>query len=160
MAPALASKTLEGVGVPPVGCTFMPSISPLTALPLISTYSSSCPMARECATFQGSQSRAVSPRQVCLLWELGWPGVPLSVHPLPWPLSLGMLGVLAGLLPCPTLVRATINLAICCPNSVVASPESVATAALALFLSWIPSFLLSTLHVATINCKLEVPRML
>ena len=57
MAPSLASKTLEGVRVPPVGCTFTPSISPLTALPLISTYSSPCPMASRCAVVQGSLSK-------------------------------------------------------------------------------------------------------
>ena len=48
-------------------------------------------------------SEVVCPRLVLLLWELGQPGVLLSVCPLPWPLCLGLLGVLAGLLPCPAL---------------------------------------------------------
>ena len=57
MAPALASKTLEIVGVPPVGCTFMPNISPMTALPLISSYGNPCTMASRCAVVWGSLSK-------------------------------------------------------------------------------------------------------
>ena len=45
--------------------------------------------------------KAVCPIPVCLLWELGQPGVLLSVCPLPQPLCLGLFGALAGLLPCP-----------------------------------------------------------
>ena len=47
------------------------------------------------------QSGLVCPRPVWSLWELGWPGVPLSVHPSHGlSLSLwGYLGALAGLLP-------------------------------------------------------------
>ena len=90
------------------------------------------------------QSGAVCLRLVWQLWELGQPGVPLSAHPLPQALSLGLLGALAWLLPCPALVRTAISLAICCLNSVAPSPESVATTALALTLSQISSFLLFT----------------
>ena len=46
-------------------------------------------------------SRAVSPRLVQPLWDLGQPAVSLSVCPLPLPLSLGLFGALAGLPPCP-----------------------------------------------------------
>ena len=136
------------VGVPPVGHTFMLSIIPVTALPLISTYSSPCPTASSVLW-----SGEVCPGLVWPLWELGQPGVSLSAHPLQWPLSLGLLGALAGLLPCPTLLNAAINFAICCPNSLVPSPESVTTAALALTLSQISSFLLSAFCTATINCE-------
>ena len=52
----------------------------------------------------------VCPRLVWLLWELEQPGVLLSVCPLPQPLCLGLFGVLAGLLPCPALVRTASNL--------------------------------------------------
>ena len=109
MAPALTSKTLEKVGVPPVGCTFVPSISPVTALPLISTYGNPCPMASRCVVVWGS------PRLVWLLWELWQLGITLSAHPLLWPLSLALLGAQAGLLPYPALVRAAISLAILLP---------------------------------------------
>ena len=85
-------------------------------------------------------SRMVCPRPFWPLWELGQPGVPLSACPLPWPLPLGLLGALAGLLPCPALARAAISLPICFPTSVVCFPEFVATTALALTLSWISSF--------------------
>ena len=47
-------KHLKELGVPPVGCTLMPSISPLTVLPLISTYGSHCPVASWCAAIWGS----------------------------------------------------------------------------------------------------------
>ena len=57
MAPAQAYKTLEGGGVLPVGCTSMPGISPLTVLPLISTYGSPCPMASWCAVVWVSLSK-------------------------------------------------------------------------------------------------------
>ena len=50
------------------------------------------------------------------------------------------MGVLEGLLPCPALVRAAMILLICRPCSAVPSPESVASMALALTLSWISSF--------------------
>ena len=148
MAPALASKTLEGLGVPPVVCTLMPSISPLTALPLISITIAPVPW-----PVGVLQSRAVCPRLVWLLWELGQLGVHLSAFPLPQPLSPGLLWVLAVLLPCPTLVRAAINLPICCPNSVVPSPELVATAALALtfFLDLIFAF-----HLMGGNHQLQI----
>ena len=96
-------------------------------------------------------TKAVWPRPVWLLWELGWPGVLLSVHPLPWPLCLGLFGALAGLLPCPALVRVAINLAIWYPNSVVLSTGSVVTADLALTLLWASSFSLSALWAAIIN---------
>ena len=150
MAPALASKTLES-WVPPVGCTFMPSINPLTALPFTSTYGNPCPMASRCAVVWGTLSKT----SLAIEGAGAASSTPVYTS-LPWPLSLGLLWALAGLLPCPALVRAAISLAICCPNSVTLSPESVATAALALTLSWISSFSLSTFQVATINCEYEV----
>ena len=67
-----------------------------------------CAMASRYAVGQ-----VVCPRPVWQLWELGQPGVYLSVCPLPWPL----FWALVGLLPCPALVRAAINLAIWFPNS-------------------------------------------
>ena len=97
------------------------------------------------------QAEAVSPRPVLPLWELGQPGVFLSICPLPWPLCLGLFGVLVGLLPCPALVRAAINLAIWFPNSVVPSTSSVVIADLALTSSWASSYLLSALQAAIIS---------
>ena len=46
------------VGIPPVGCIFMPSIMPRTALPLISTYGNPCPMASRWAAVWGGLSKA------------------------------------------------------------------------------------------------------
>ena len=90
--------------------------------------------------------KVVCPRPVWPLWELGQPGVFPSVHPLPWPLCLGLFGALVGLLPCCTLVRAVINLVIWFLNSVVPATGSVVTVDLALTLSWASSFSLSTLQ--------------
>ena len=56
------------------------------------------------------QVEVVWSRPVWPLWELGWLEVVLSVLPLPWPLCLGLFGVLPGLLSCPALVRAAISL--------------------------------------------------
>ena len=67
----------------------------------------------------------------------GRPGVFLSICPLPWPLCLGLFGVLTGLLPCPAHVRVAINMAIWFPNSVVSSTGSVVMADLTLTLSWL-----------------------
>ena len=97
------------------------------------------------------QPMVVCPRLVWPLWELGQPGVLLSICPLPWHLCLGPFGALAGLLPCPTLVRVAISLAIWCPNSMVPSPGSVVMAALDLTLSQVSSFYLSALQVAIVN---------
>ena len=57
MAPALASKALDRVWVPAVGCTFMSSISPLAVVSLVSTYGSPCPMASKCAVVCGNLSK-------------------------------------------------------------------------------------------------------
>ena len=97
------------------------------------------------------QSGLVCPRPVWSLWELGWPGVPLSVHP-----SHGLspsLGLFGGTGWAAALIRAAISLAICCSNSVVLSPGSVVMAALGLTLSCISSFLLSAFQATTINCE-------
>ena len=91
------------------------------------------------------QTGVVCPRPVWPLWELGWPGVLLSIHPLPQPLCLGLFGVLAGLLPSPALVRAAISLASHVPNSVVPSTGSVVMSGLALTLSRASSFSLPAL---------------
>ena len=97
------------------------------------------------------QPEAACPRPVQLLWELGQPGVLLSIHPFPLPVCLGPFGALAGLLPCPTLVRVSINLAVWCPNSVVHSTGSVVTADLALTLSWASLFSPSALRATIIS---------
>ena len=140
MAPALASKTLEGVGVPTVGCTFMPSISPLTTLPLISTYGSPCPLASRYASARDGLSKT-SP-------AIMGAGVAGSIPVCASPTMASLPGAAWGTswaAALPYLVRAAINLAICCPNSVVPSPELVTTAALALNLSGISLFSLSDL---------------
>ena len=80
----------------------------------------------------------VWPRPVCPLWELWWVGVFLSIHPLPWPLCLGLFGALAGQLPYSALIRVAINLTIWLPNSLELSTTSVAAADLALTMSWPP----------------------
>ena len=83
MAQVLAPKALGRVGVFPVGCTFTPSISPLAVLPLVSTYCSPCPMACRCTLVWGSLSKTS-----LAVMGAGVARVPLSVCPLPWPLSL------------------------------------------------------------------------
>ena len=62
-------------------------------------------------------TEVVCPRPVWPLWELGQPGLFLSICSLPQPLCLGLFGALVGWLPCSSLVRAAINLAIWFPNS-------------------------------------------
>ena len=57
MTPALTSKALERVGVPPVGCAFLPIIRPLVVLSLVATYCSSCPMDSRYAAAWGSLSK-------------------------------------------------------------------------------------------------------
>ena len=78
------------------------------------------------------QMEVVWPRPVQPLWELGWNGVFLFVHPLPWPLCLGLLGALAGWLPCSAMVKAAISLAIWSPSSFEPEATSVVAADLAL----------------------------
>ena len=63
------------------------------------------------------QVEVLWPRPVQPLWELGCTAVFLSIHPLPWPLCLGLFGAVAGQVPCSALVRAAINLAIWSPSS-------------------------------------------
>ena len=96
-------------------------------------------------------AEVVCPRLVQPLWELGRPRVLLSICPLPWPLCLGLFGALAGLLPCPALVRMAINLVIWYPNSIVPSTGSVVMTDLALTLLWSSSFSLSALQAAVIS---------
>ena len=88
-------------------------------------------------------AETVWPRSVWPLWELGWVGVLLSACPLPWPLSLGLLGALAGQVPWSALVKAAINLTIWCPSSLQPVATSVEAADLALTLSLVSSILLS-----------------
>ena len=92
MVQALAPKALERVGVPPVGCAFLPILYPLAVLFLVYCCSP-CAMARRCAVNQCSLSQ--------LLWELGQPGVLLFIHLLPQPFYLGYLGHWLGC--CPVL---------------------------------------------------------
>ena len=149
MTLVLAPKALERVRVSPVGCAFLPIFGPLDVLSLVSTYCSPLSWLADVLWLM-----VVCPRPVWLLWELGQPGALLSVHPFPWPLCLGLFGVLAGLLPCPALVRVAISLAIWCPKSVVPSPGSVVMAALALTL--ITGCLILTLCLAGGNHQLGI----
>ena len=86
------------------------------------------------------QMEAVWPRPVQPLWELGQTGVFLSTHPLPWPMFLGLLGALVGWLPCSTLVKAAISLAIWSPSSFDPETTSVVAADLTLTLSFVLPF--------------------
>ena len=94
------------------------------------------------------QMEAVWPRPVWPLWELGQIGVFLSAHPLPWPLCLGLLGALAGQLPCSTLVKAAVNLANWSPSSFEPEATSVEAADITFTLSLVSSISLSTWHAA------------
>ena len=105
MAPTLAAKALERVRVPTVGCTFMPSISPLAALPLVSTYGSPCPRANRCAVVWGGLSKT----SLVIMGAWAASSTPVCLSPPMASLSLGLIGALAGLLSCPTLVRAAIS---------------------------------------------------
>ena len=67
------------------------------------------------------------------------------------PLCLGLFGALAGLLPCPALIREAINLAIWFPNSIVPSTGAMVMGDLALTLSQASSFLLSALQTAIVS---------
>ena len=73
----------------------------------------------------------VWPRPVQPLWEFGQTGMCLSIHPLPGPLCLGMLGALAEWVLCSALVKAAINLAIWSPSSFEPEGTSVVAANLA-----------------------------
>ena len=90
------------------------------------------------------------------LWEFGQLGVFLPLHPHLCRHSWGLPGVLEGPLPCLVWVRAAIN-----GNLLTQLSHSlcrlVVTMALVLTISWVSSFLLSTLWVATISCEYEVP---
>ena len=143
MAPALAPKALERVGVSPVGCTLMPSISFLAVLSLVSTYCSPCPTACRWAAVWGSLSKT----GLAIMGAGAARSTPVCLSVLSHGLSLSLrpFGALAELLPC------AISLAICWLHSVVPFPESVVTAALALSLSQTSLFSLSALWVATIN---------
>ena len=97
------------------------------------------------------QTEVVWPRPVWPLWELGWTGVFLSVHPLPRPLCLGLLGALAGWLPCSALVKAAISLVIWSPSSFELEGTSVVTADLTL--TFVSSISLSALSAVTTNLE-------
>ena len=105
-------------------------------------------------------AESVCPRPVWPLWELGQYEVVLSVLLLPWPLCLGLFGVLPRLLPCPALVRVAISLAIWFPSSEAPSTGSVVTADLAHTLFWTSSFSLSALQAATISWEYVVSGLL
>ena len=83
------------------------------------------------------------PRPVWPLLELGWTGVFLSVCHLPWPLWLGLFGVLAGWVPCSAVFRAAISLAIWSLSSFEPSATSVAVDDLSLTFSLASSISLS-----------------
>ena len=83
--------------------------------------------------------------------EFGWTEVFLSVRPLPQSLCLGLLGALAGQLPCSALVKVAINLAIWSPSSFELEGTSVAAADLAL--TFVSSVLLSALLAATTSLE-------
>ena len=146
MTPTLASKALERAGVPPVGGAFLSIFSLLAVLSLVSICCSPCAMAGRCAVDQGSLSQT----GLAVMGAGVARSAPACLSP-PMASLLGLFGVLAGLLPCPALVRVAINLTIWCPNSIVPYTGSVVTTALALNLSWAFSFSLSTLWAAIIN---------
>ena len=117
VASSLATKVLERIWVPPIGCT--PSLCQF--LGCSGHYSQfHCPLSH--AQWVSLQVWMVCPGPLLRLWEFGQLGVLLPLWPLPWPLSQGLLGVLEGLLPCLALVRAAMSLAICCPNCAIPSP--------------------------------------
>ena len=91
------------------------------------------------------------PRPVWPLWELGQTGVFLSILPLPWPLCLGLFGVLAGQVSCSALFRAAINQAIWLPSSFEPSDTSVTTDDCAFTFSFASSFSLSAFLAVTIS---------
>ena len=103
MTPALTSKALERVGVPLVGCAFLRIISPLVVLSLVATYCSSCPAAGRCAVAQGRLSKT----GLAIMGAGVAKSTPVCLSLLQ-PLCLGLFGALAGLLPCPALVRVAI----------------------------------------------------
>ena len=77
MAPALTPKALERAGVPPVGCAFLSSFSPLAVLSLVSICCSPCANAGRCA---------VGPRLSVPDWSAhygSWVTRSTSVHPSP-----------------------------------------------------------------------------
>ena len=139
MAPALTSKALERDRVSPVGCAFLSIFYPLADLSLVSTWCRPCAMAGRCAMGCDSLSKTG------LVIMRAGVARSTSLHPSPPTASLGLFGVLARLLPCPTLVRVAINFTIWYPNSIVPSPGSVVMAALALTLSQASSLSLSAL---------------
>ena len=96
-------------------------------------------------------AEVVWPRPVQPLWELGWTGAFLSVHPLPQPLCLGPFGALAGQLPCSSLVKAAISLAIWSPSSFELEGTSVVAADLTL--TFVSSISLSALLAVTTSLE-------
>ena len=97
------------------------------------------------------QAEVVWPRPVWPLWEFGWTEVFLSICPLPWPLCLGILGALAGQLPCSAVVKAVISLAIWFPSSFELEGTSVVAADLTL--TFVSSILLSALLASTTSSE-------
>ena len=130
----LLGRALERIWVPPIGCALPPCTSPLVTLSI--TFISGAPAPHPVGKLWDG---VVCPGLLLLLWEFGWFGVLLPLHPHLQSLSQELFCILEGLLSCPALVRAAMSLEICCPNYAVPSPESVATVALALSLSQISS---------------------
>ena len=145
VVPTLASEALEGNGVFPIWSASLAIFGCLGILSLASSGGGG-PHSTQVLSVE-----AVCPRTVQPLWELGWPGMFLSVHPLPQSLCLGLFGALLGLLPYPALVRAVISLTIWFPNSVVPLTGLVVTADLAISLSWASLFLLSALQTVIMS---------
>ena len=100
------------------------------------------------------------PRLVQPLWELGQAGVLLFVHPLPWPLCLGLFGVVAGWVPYSALFRVAIRLEIWSPSSFEPSVTSVAVDDLALTFSLASSISLSAFLAATMSWEYAVSGLL
>ena len=98
MAPALVPKALKRVGISAVGCTLMPSVSPLAVLSLFSTYCGPYIMACRCAVVWGGMSKTGP--------AVMGAGVARSTHVCPSPLMASLAGAIwgagwAAALPCP-----------------------------------------------------------
>ena len=94
------------------------------------------------------------------LWELGQTGVFMSIYPLPWPLCLGLFGVVAGCVPCSALFRVAISLVIWSPSSFEPSVTSVAADDLALTFPLASSISLSAFLAVTMSWEYVVSGLL
>ena len=149
MTPALAPEALQSTGV--IAFWALPW-APVHAWVLLLL----CEAVATLLAAEELWEKVLWSRPVHPLWELGQTGVFLSICPLPWPLCLGLFGVLAGWVPCSALFRAAINLAIWSPSSFEPSDTSVAVDDHVLTFSFASSVSLSAFLAATISCEYVV----